>query len=138
MKLLLQTEGLTPDLVKTFVVYLISHNRTMGELLRPVRKDIAGLYKGEFLQMAQEEVSLDELLGVRERLVVEINKALTDNQKRFLISFKSRNPDWSLLGVDGADKLPAVRWKLQNLERMPEDKYKVALETLQAILNALE
>ncbi len=30
MKLLLENEGLTPDLVKTFVIYLISHNRTMG------------------------------------------------------------------------------------------------------------
>ncbi|WP_248448200.1 nucleotidyl transferase AbiEii/AbiGii toxin family protein [Sinorhizobium meliloti] len=134
VKLLLENEGLTPDLIKTFIVYLISHNRTMGELLRPVRKDISGLYEGEFLQMAQEEMSLDALLDVRERLIVEINKALTDDQKRFLISFKSRNPDWSLLGVDGADKLPAVRWKMQNLERMPEAKHEAALRNLRKIL----
>jgi hypothetical protein len=53
----------------------------MGELLRPVRKDIAGLYKVEFLQMAREEVSLGELLDARERLIFDINKALTDDQK---------------------------------------------------------
>jgi predicted nucleotidyltransferase component of viral defense system len=37
VKFLLENEGVTVDLVKTFVVYLVSHNRTMGELLRPVR-----------------------------------------------------------------------------------------------------
>jgi hypothetical protein len=138
VKLLFEHEGLTPDLVKTFVVYLISHNRTIGELLRPTRKEIAGLYHGEFLSMAQDEVSLGELLDVRERLVEEINKALTDEQKHFLVSFKARNPDWSLLGIEGADKLPAVRWKMQNLGRMPDDKHKVALSALLAILNVRE
>lgn len=33
-----------------------------------------------------------------------------------------------MLGVDEADKLPAVRWKMQNLERMPEAKHKAELE----------
>ena len=80
------------------------------------------------------EINIDALLDVRERLIFEINKALTDDQRRFLISFKSRNPDWSLLSVDGADKLPAVRWKMQNLERMPEAKHKAALENLRKIL----
>lgn len=39
VKLLFENEGLTSDLVKTFLVYLISHNRTMAELLSPTRKD---------------------------------------------------------------------------------------------------
>lgn len=135
VKLLLDNEGLTPDLIKTFVVYLISHNRTMGELLRPTRKDISGIYQGEFLNMADDEVSLDELLDVREKLIVGINEALTDDQKHFLVSFKAREPDWSLLGIEDAEKLPAVRWKLQNLARMPHEKHQGALASLQAILN---
>ncbi len=71
---------------------------------------------------------------VRERLVAEINEALTRGPEKFLISFKSRSPDWRLLGVDGVDELPAVRWKMRNLQRMPEGKHKAALETLQEIL----
>jgi predicted nucleotidyltransferase component of viral defense system len=135
VKLLLENEGLTPDLIKTFVVYLISHNRTMGELLRPTRKDISGLYQGEFLNMADDEVSLEELLDVREKLIVGINEALTDDQKYFLISFKAREPDWSLLEIEDAERLPAVKWKLQNLARMPLEKHQGALASLQAILN---
>ncbi|WP_198421198.1 nucleotidyl transferase AbiEii/AbiGii toxin family protein [Mesorhizobium carmichaelinearum] len=77
VKLLLENEGLTEDLVKTFLVYLISHKRTMAELLKPTRKDIAGIYEGEFLRMSQIEVSLDELLDVRERLITGLSHALS-------------------------------------------------------------
>jgi predicted nucleotidyltransferase component of viral defense system len=134
VKLLFENEGLTDDLVKTFLVYLISHNRTMAELLQPTRKDIAGIYEGEFLRMSQIDVSLDELLAVRERLISEINQALTDEQRKFLLSFKARRPEWELLGIDGVDKLPAVRWKLQNLERMSEDRHTRAYKDLERVL----
>lgn len=134
VKLLLENEGLSDDLVKTFLVYLISHNRTMADLLQPTRKDIAGIYEGEFLRMSQIDVSLDELLAVRERLITEINQALTDEQRKFLLSFKARRPKWELLGIDGVDKLPAVRWKLQNLERMSEDRHRRAYNDLERVL----
>lgn len=75
VKLLFENEGLTEDLVRTFLVYLISHNRTMAELLQPTRKDIAGIYQGEFVRMSQIEVSLEELLAVRERLIGDLNEA---------------------------------------------------------------
>ncbi|WP_246800698.1 hypothetical protein [Mesorhizobium amorphae] len=39
--------------------YLISHHRTMEELLQPTRKAIAGVYEGKFLRMSQIEVTLD-------------------------------------------------------------------------------
>lgn len=134
VKLLLENEGLTEDLVKTFLVYLISHNRTMAELLRPTRKDIAGIYEGEFLRMSQIDVRLDELLAVREQLIAAINKALTADQRMFLLSFKARRPDWELLGLDRIDELPAVRWKLRNLERMPEERHRRTYEALERVL----
>ncbi|RWD30815.1 MAG: nucleotidyl transferase AbiEii/AbiGii toxin family protein [Mesorhizobium sp.] len=134
VKLLLESEGLTEDLVRTFLVYLISHNRTMAELLQPTRKNIAGIYEGEFVRMSQVEVSLDELLTVRERLVSDLNRALTDNQRKFLLSFKASRPDWSLLDVVGADRLPAVRWKLHNLERMPRERQRAAYDNLERVL----
>lgn len=134
VKLLFENEGLTEDLVRTFIVYLISHNRTMAELLHPTRKDIAGIYEGEFVRMSQIEVSLDELLAVRERLIADLNRALTEDQRKFLLSFKARRPDWNLLGIEGADKLPAVRWKMHNLERMPPARHREAYKNLERVL----
>ena len=136
VKLLFENEGLTADLVKTFLVYLISHNRTMAELLQPTRKDIAGIYEGEFLRMSQSEVSLEELLAVRERLIIDINRSLTGDQRKFLLTFKARRPDWSLLGLEGVNQLPAVRWKLHNLARMPEARHRLAYENPTRILQS--
>jgi hypothetical protein len=66
---LYENEGLTENLRKTFLVFLVSHQRLMAELLSPNRKDISGIYENEFLQMAEIDVSLDELIAVREQLI---------------------------------------------------------------------
>ncbi|MHB1098535.1 MAG: nucleotidyl transferase AbiEii/AbiGii toxin family protein [Burkholderiales bacterium] len=134
VKLLFENEGISDDIVRTFLVYLISHNRTMAELLRPTRKDIAGLHAGEFASMTRDEVTLDELLAVREHLIEHINAALTDDQRKFLLSFKAGEPDWSLLGLPGAERLPAVRWKLINLDRLGRTKRRNLGDLLKDVL----
>lgn len=134
VKWLLENEGLTEEIRKALLVYLASHNRPMAELLRPQFKDISAIYAGEFANMAEMEVPLEELEAVRERLVELIHLGLTDNERRFLVSFKSRKPDWALLGLDGVSELPAAKWKQINLAKMPDEKHKRALEKLKSIL----
>lgn len=134
VKFLFENEGLSDDLRKTFLVYLISHNRTMAELLSPSRKDIRAAYESEFSSMTQMDVSLDELDAVRERLIVDLNAALTDQEKQFLLSFKSLTPDWSLLDLQGVENLPAVRWKMLNLGKMKKEKHAEALKNLKDAL----
>ncbi len=134
IKWLLENEGLTDEIRKAFLVYLSSHNRPMAELLRPQYKDISAIYAGEFASMAETDVSLEELEAVRERLVELIHQGLTDTEKGFLLSFKSREPDWALLDLEGVSELPAIKWKQINLAKMPEKKHKLALEKLTDIL----
>lgn len=134
VKFLFENEGLSDDLRKTFLVYLISHNRTMAELLRPSRKDLRSTYEGEFVRMAQIDVSLEELESVREKLIVDLNASLTDQEKQFLMSFKSLAPDWSLLDLQDVEKLPAVRWKMFNLGKMNKERHAQALKSLEEIL----
>ena len=43
VKLLLETDGITPEIRRAFVVYLAGHNRPMNELLAPRPKDISDL-----------------------------------------------------------------------------------------------
>ncbi len=132
--LLLENEGIGRDLLKTFLVYLIGHNRPMAELLDPRRRDIAGLYDGEFRQMTRDPVPLRTLLDARERLVAEIHGALTDEDRAFLLSVKGREPDWSLIDLPDIAGLPAVRWKLINLDRMDERKHAAAFDRLKRVL----
>jgi hypothetical protein len=135
IKLLLENEGFGNDLRKTFLVYLISHNRPISELIAPSRVDIRGIFQGEFLQMTQIPVTVEQLEDTRERLIESIQRGLTNEEKQFLLSFKAKKPDWTLLGFEGIDKLPAVKWKMLNLERMPKDKHKKALQALKEILS---
>ena len=132
--LLLDREGIGRDLLKTFLVYLIGHNRPIAELLAPRRRDIAGLYDGEFREMVREPVPLQTLLNARERLVAALHAVLTEEDRAFLLSVKGRKPDWSLIDLPGIADLPAVRWKLVNLDRMSEGKHAAALDRLRQVL----
>ena len=130
IKLLLEKEGITDDIRKAFLVYLISHARPMAELLNPNRKDISSLYENEFSGIVTQEVSLKELETTRESLIEQLNKYITNDERNFLLSFKRGEPDWDLLGLVEIDKLPAVMWKQQNLDRMIQGKREVAIENL--------
>lgn len=135
VKWLLENEGLTDEIRKALIIYLSSHNRPMAELLRPQFKDISAIYAGEFANMAETDVPLEELVAVRERLVELIHQGLTDSEKGFLLSFKNREPDWALLELDDVSELPAIEWKQINLAKMPDAKHKLALGKLKEVLS---
>jgi len=132
--LLLQTEGITNEVRKAFLVYLISHNRPISELLSPNFKDMKPVFEKEFSGMTSFEVKYEELESVRKAIVKEIKQKLTDNERAFLLSFKEKEPKWDMLGVEGAKDLPAVKWKLVNLTKMSDGKHKEAVDKLRSIL----
>jgi len=134
VKWLLENEGLTDDLRKALLVYLSSHNRPMAELLSPQLKDFSSIYEGEFANMAEKDVPLEELVSVRARLIKLIHQDLTDDERQFLLSFKKREPKWTLLGLKDISELPAIKWKQFNLAKMSEDKHRQAFEKLEAVL----
>ncbi|MDE1187268.1 MAG: nucleotidyl transferase AbiEii/AbiGii toxin family protein [Pantoea sp.] len=134
VKFLLDNEGLTEELRKALLVYIISHPRPIAELLQPQLKDISAIYEGEFRHMAEVDVPLAALETSRKVLIEKLNTSLTDSERQFLLSFKMRQPDWTLLGLEGIDRLPAVRWKQQNLEKMSADKHQTALTKLRTVL----
>jgi predicted nucleotidyltransferase component of viral defense system len=136
IKLLLDNEGISRALFQTFLVYLISHNRPVAELLAPRRLDIGQAFHDEFSTMSRQPVSLETLLDVREKLIGNIGAMMEDTDKQFLLSFKAKRPDWSLLGLSDIQDLPAVKWKLLNLNRMAADKHQRAFDNLEMVLGA--
>jgi len=137
VKFLLENEGFTEDLRKTFLVFLISHQRPMAELLAPHRKDIREVYEAEFAQMAEVDVPVEELEQTREELIALIHKEMTVDERAFLLSFKERKPQWELLGLPNMEEiahLPSVQWKMLNLSKMEEKKHKGAVEKLKEVL----
>lgn len=138
VKLLLENEGITDDLRRTFLVYLISHNRPISELIKPVRKDIRGLFEGEFSTMTIHPITVESLEEVRETFIKTLRSGLTEQEKAFLLSFKAKKPDWPLLGITGVEHLPAVKWKLLNLNKMPQNKHEQAYKALAEALQDTE
>lgn len=135
VKMFFEAYNFTEKLKKAFLVYLISHDRPIHEVIKPNFKDIRDLYNNEFEGMVEEHISLKELETTREKLVKTILSSLTENDKRFLISFKMLTPDWDLLDLPNVSKLPAIQWKLLNLSKMSDAKREQYIENLRAKLD---
>jgi predicted nucleotidyltransferase component of viral defense system len=131
---LLANEGITPDLRRAFIVYLVSHGRPMFEVLTANRKDIAQEYERGFRGMTSDPVSLDELLKAREALIEEIVGRMPEPHRRFLVQFERGEPDWSLLGLSEAANLPAVRWRQQNLDSLTKERRAALVGQLEKVL----
>jgi predicted nucleotidyltransferase component of viral defense system len=115
---LLRHEGITPGVRRSFVVYLASHNRPIHEVLAPTLRDISADYKGTFEGMTAAPVELKALLDVRDRMIAELQKALDSDERAFLLSLASNQPDWKRFGIAHAAEMPGLRWKLENLSRL--------------------
>ncbi len=135
VSILLENEGLTDALIDTFMVYLISGNRPIAEMLSPHPVSLTAVFNEQFAGMTVKETSLQKLEETRKTFIQLINNKLTDDQKQFLLSFKAMQPDWQLLDAGDVSYLPAVQWKLLNIKKMPAKKHKVALEKLEAVLS---
>ena len=137
VKLLYENEGLTDELFRTFLVYVASSNRPLHELLNPHLIDLDTPYLREFTGMTREPVGLDELQGTRTRLRDDIRTGLDANAAKFLLSLHDAVPDFYAIDLPQSAELPAVRWKLQNLERLIEEnpeKHAAQRRALQRLL----
>jgi hypothetical protein len=134
---LLDAEGFQSDVRAGLLVNLIGHRRPIAELLAPEAKDHRHTFVGEFAGMtllpfdyATHEATLAELTSV-------VLSSLADAEKKFLLSFESGSPDWSLFPVAGADRLPAPRWKLLNIQKLRSAnpaKHAAGLRMLERVL----
>ncbi|MCG4274199.1 nucleotidyl transferase AbiEii/AbiGii toxin family protein [Acetobacter senegalensis] len=131
---LLANEGVDDALRRAFLVYLISHNRPMAEVLAPTRKPLREEFERGFVGMTEESVTLAELEAAREAIIAEMVAAMPDDHRRFLISFKQGEPAWELLGIPEAQHLPAVMWKQRNLAKLPDAKRAELIMALERVL----
>jgi predicted nucleotidyltransferase component of viral defense system len=130
-------EGITPTIRQAFVVYLASHNRPIHEVLFPAKRDITQEYEHTFHGMTAEPVALEDLLTARERMLQELQQGLDARERNFLISLAWNKPDWNQLGISHLAELPAIRWKLQNLEQLAKvntKKFEIQAATLEGAL----
>ena len=64
------------------------------------RGDIESLYNVEFLGMTNQQVSLEDLLNTREKMIETLLGMLSESDRNFLLSLKRSEPEWSLFPID--------------------------------------
>lgn len=135
IKILLENEGLTEEIKDSFIFYLLSHNRPPDELLSPIHKNLQFKFENEFTGMARLDVSVQDLENTRSLLVKKIIETLTENDKKFLLSFFSRKPDWTLFPYNDIENYPAVKWKIVNLGNLNDRKLSDSIKRLEKALD---
>lgn len=135
VKLLFENEGLTNDIMTGFLVYLSSHKRPLHEVVSPTKKNQEDLFNKEFTGMTSIRFSYEDFENTRNALIDEIHSKLSNEHREYLLSLQQGHPKWSLLHLPGVENLPAVKWKLENINKMNADKKSQAINLLKKALN---
>ncbi len=133
---LLRHEGIDGALRIAFIVYLLSHNRPMAEVLGSPQKDIRQEFARGFDGMTDRPVSLDALIAARAALVTEIVGNMPAEHRQFLVSFETGTPEWDLIDAPKARQLPAIQWRMRNLDMLAPKKRAALVQQLVAVLKA--
>ena len=133
---LLENEGITDDLRTALIVYLVSHDHSPHSLLDPVLRDISRDFEQNFVGMTAEDITLDVLLETRDALIADVVSNMPEVHKVFLRSFYRRQPEWALLGVEGVENLPAVRWRELNLDKSGAGTCEEILRKLEKVISS--
>ncbi len=132
---LLRNEGISEILKNVFLVYLMSGDRPLAEILDPNPKEIRRLFEVEFTGMTRDAVAMEDLEETRRELITNLHTVLTEEDRRFLLDFKLGKPDWEAFAYPFAKDLPAIRWKILNLAKMDRRKRMKAVEKLDRVLS---
>jgi predicted nucleotidyltransferase component of viral defense system len=120
---LMANEGISDELRKAFLVYLLSHDRPMDEVVAPHRKNIEQEYERGFVGMTDRSVSLAELLDTREALIAAIVGQMPQTHKQLVVAFVKGEPiDWSAAGFPDVSALPAIHWRRRNLDKLSTER----------------
>jgi predicted nucleotidyltransferase component of viral defense system len=132
IKLLMENEGITEGIWQAFKIGLISHFRPIQELIFPSLNNQKSAFENQFAGMTTLDFSYYDYIKTRNSLIETITNRLDAKDKEFLLSFETGNPKWDLFPIEKSKELPAVKWKLLNIERLKTinpDKHKKLIES---------
>jgi predicted nucleotidyltransferase component of viral defense system len=130
---LLAHEGISDTLRQAFLVYILSHNRPAAEVLAPRRKDIEQEFQNNFVGMTTAPVRIEDLIAAREQMIEIVVGQMPQEHREFLIGVERGDVRWQLADLQEVAALPAVRWKLSNLDKVSPDRRETFAANLAAI-----
>jgi len=119
-------------------VYLTCSPKPAWELLAPRDPvDFDAIFDAHFKGMTAEPVTAAQLLETRLRLLSWISDRMDKLSRAFLWSIEDEQPDFGLIDLEGAEALPGVGRKLQNLARRSKAKRQADRHQLQQTLERI-
>jgi len=135
--LLFQESGYNENVKNGFIQALVSHMRTMHEILHPHLLDQRSAFEKQFQGMSDIVFTYEDLEATREELIETVNSSMSEMDCSFLLSFKQGDPNWDMFPVAGLKDMPAVQWKLHNLKKLMKsnpEKHNELIHKLESLL----
>ncbi len=127
--------GYSTEIKEGFIFFLLCSKRPMQELLNPHLIDQSIVFESQFKGMTDNSFEDNEFKNTRELLIKMVNESLTNEDKEFLLTFSKGEPDWTKVNYG---KLPAVRWKLLNIQKLKDNnpsKYAEQVDAARLVLS---
>jgi predicted nucleotidyltransferase component of viral defense system len=121
VKMLLNNEGITEAIKNAFIVNTITYRKTPYMLLNPNTVNQEATLKDKFEGMSDIEFTYKDHQETFEKLKKEIHRSFTENDKKFILSFYSLKPQWNLVNIPNIQELPAVKRRIDSLEKMSNE-----------------
>lgn len=136
VKLLLENEGISRDIMIGFLTYVLSHPRPIHEVMKPKWKDLSPVFHTEFKGMTTVPITEEGLNQARMKMLEALKCHFDKKDAEFLLSFKQGAPNWALFDEPSIASLPAVKWKLRNVEKLIQapEKHRFQLANLELVL----
>ena len=115
---------------------LLGSDRPIHESFAPSLIDQRDALANQFEGMTDIPFIYEEFEQTRAKLIADVNALMTQDDKAFLLSFESAEPDWNKFEFGYFQDYPSVKWKLQNLLRLSStnpDKMKSEVKKLEHV-----
>jgi Domain of unknown function (DUF1814). len=117
---------------------LLGSDRPIHESFAPSLIDQRDAMENQFAGMTDIPFTYEDFEETRAKLINDLRSLLTEEDKRFLVSFESGQPEWDGYEFEYFKDYPSVQWKLLNLKKLAkQNPQKLRLEA-EKLRNVLE
>ena len=127
-------------LFRSLLFCLLGSDRPIHESFAPSLIDQHDALVNQFDGMSDIPFTYEEFEQTRDELTRKVDALLTPEDKSFLLSFESSEPDWEHFEFGYFQDYPSVKWKFQNLLKLKSQnpaKLKEEVSKLERIFKGL-
>ena len=106
------------DVKDGLIFCLLGSDRPIHESFAPNFIDQHEAMERQFSGMSEITFGYTDFEETREKLVIDVNSVMTEDDRQFLIGFEELAVDWENTPYSSFKEYPSVKWKMQNLQKL--------------------